>query len=391
MHNVLIEFDYEIRHWSNVQWDEGANAGVVSGGTEEDSNSEGGWFSKLFGGRMVGNNTEVTNGTLLEQLESTMVTTIWNIALEDTDMTWNNLTLSGECAGLVVSEEDETFVNDDANAEYVAPKFETKLLGLTVYPVDEVNPDGCINKSDQCTAIHGKISATYSGTNEFGVSNYIINLLSSGMETGAFVSEGGPALMIEFRTASDMSAGENSGVVVPIQTDRGTIWQVMQEADEQSPISKYGKLFVGLLVVLSVGFIMASVFKKKKSNRRKERAAADVAEDHGSNHLALREEQITEREESLPMKEVVSEDEEEQSGVAGEPEEGKSVASGWTEWFGGLFTKEEPQGQGASKEKERSSTPESVIDQIQLDVPKSDSDEVEVSLGSSEKKGWFSK
>jgi hypothetical protein len=55
-------------------------------------------------------------------------------------MTWNNST--GECAGLIISEDNETSTNDGAKSEYDTPKFDTKLLGLTVYPPDEINDDG---------------------------------------------------------------------------------------------------------------------------------------------------------------------------------------------------------------------------------------------------------
>jgi len=247
-------------------------------------------------------------------------------------------------------------------------------------------PQGCVNPSDQCTAVHGKISATYSGTNEFGISNLIIDLLRSGMENGDFISEGGPALKLEFQTAVDISAGENSGIVVPVQTDRGTIWQVMQTENAEDTISKYGTLFVCLLAILSVGFLVATIFKRRRKKRANERQAAEVAEEQNSN-LALREEQVTEREESMPMKEVALDDEEEQSRGG----EAKSVASGW-DWFGGLFSKGEPQTIDTPVviKETTTETHASVMEQVELDVPQSDSDEGEISL-SSLKKGWFSK
>ena len=132
VHDVEITFNYEIRHASDVHWDEGADS-------EEDS--DGGWFSKLFGGRMLNNKTEGNEtGTILEQLESDMVSTIWNVVLNDSDMTFNT---DGECAGLFISEQNETLLTDDANAGFqAATEDETMLLGLSVYPADEVNPDG---------------------------------------------------------------------------------------------------------------------------------------------------------------------------------------------------------------------------------------------------------
>lgn len=241
---------------------------------------------------------------------------------------------------------------------------------------------GCINPSDQCTSITGKMSATYSGTNEFGISNYIVNLLSEGMETGAFVSEGSPALMLEFVTMNDMSAGENSGMVVPLQTDRGTIWaQVMQ--DEDNPISKYGKLFVGLLVVLSVGFIISSVFKRRRKKKRNEaQEDSEITDDNVLANQTVREEQISD--DSQPKEADVSEKEDEN-----EVAEEKSVASGWAK-FGNFFGgKEETQSVDVPEDKkERPCSP--VLDQVALDVPKSDSDEVEISLSNEPKKrGWY--
>jgi hypothetical protein len=141
VHNVEITFNYEIKHWSNVKWDSNAGDGSEN---EVTSDSDGGWFSKLFGGRMLSNesNVEWTNstGTILEELENVMVTSIWDTVLNDPNMSFNNDTK--ECAGLVVSEEDETDTNDDVNADFQAENSETKLLGLTIYPSDVVNPDG---------------------------------------------------------------------------------------------------------------------------------------------------------------------------------------------------------------------------------------------------------
>lgn len=136
-----ITFNYEIRHESNVKWntDEDSN--------EESSDNDGSWFSKLFGGRMLSNETsfddvEWTNssGSILEQLENVIVTSIWDAVLKDPDMTFDNST--GGCAGLVASEEDETLATDDVNSEFQPPTFETKLLGLSEYPADAINPDG---------------------------------------------------------------------------------------------------------------------------------------------------------------------------------------------------------------------------------------------------------
>ena len=89
---------------------------------------------------MLSSDTNAT-GTILEELESVMVASVWNTVLQDPSMEFNNGT--DECKGLVVSYENETFANDDViNLEFQTPVDETKLLGLTAYPADEVNPDG---------------------------------------------------------------------------------------------------------------------------------------------------------------------------------------------------------------------------------------------------------
>ena len=211
------------------------------------------------------------------------------------------------------------------------------------------------------------------------------------METGAYLSEGSPALMLEFVTMSDMSAGDQSGIVMPIQTDRGTIWQIMQEADDDNPISKYGKLFVGLLVVLSVGFIISSVFKRRRKNNKKDaQDDSEVTEDNLNANQTVREEQISE--DSQPAMEEDTSDKEEQREVV---EETQPVPekSGWAMFSNFFAGKEEPQSVDApdSEEKvnERPSSP--VLDQVELDVPKNDSDEVEISLSNepAKKQGWW--
>jgi hypothetical protein len=142
IHNVEITFNYEIKHWSNVKWDSNADGSQ----NEESSDSDGGWFSKLFGGRMLSNesNVEWTNssGTILEDLEIVMATSIWDTMLNDPNMTFTNNNGTKECAGLVVSEEEETVTNDDVNTDFQTDNSATNLLGLTIYPADVVNPDG---------------------------------------------------------------------------------------------------------------------------------------------------------------------------------------------------------------------------------------------------------
>lgn len=89
-------------------------------------------------------NVEWTNssGTILEDLEIVMATSIWDTMLNDPNMTFTNNNGTKECAGLVVSEEEETVTNDDANTDFQTDNSGTNLLGLTIYPADVVNPDG---------------------------------------------------------------------------------------------------------------------------------------------------------------------------------------------------------------------------------------------------------
>eukprot|EP00956_Cyclotella_meneghiniana_P012241 scaffold17413_cov55-Cyclotella_meneghiniana.AAC.4 len=355
VHDVEITFNYEIRHASDVHWDEGADS-------EEDS--DGGWFSKLFGGRMLNNKTEGNEtGTILEQLESDMVSTIWNVVLNDSDMTFNT---DGECAGLFISEQNETLLTDDANAGFqAATEDETMLLGLSVYPADEVNPDGCINSSDRCTSINGKLSATYTGNDEFGITTYIVDLLNEGMKTGAFLSDDHPALRINFVTVTEMDGNGQGGVVPPIKTDRGTIWQQMQEEAEENPISTYGKLFVGLLVVLSVGFVLSKAYKQKLRGERKEPQADEVSDDSDA-IFTQREEQVSD--ETLRTNQVDLGD-----------NEGEQKPGGWA-MFGNFFGKEELQSVVVMPEVKNKNVESPMIDHVALDVPKCSSDEVEMSL-----------
>ena len=189
------------------------------------------------------------------------------------------------------------------------------------------------------------------------------------METGTFITEGSPALMLEFVSVLNESAGENSGIVVPVQTDRGTIWQIILGADDEKPISKYGKLFVGLLVVLSVGFIISSVLKKKRRDKNKIAQTVDVEEDAQPTNDTARDDQVTEAAISTRQMELGDE----KSGEA----EAKSGTNGWGV-FGNLFAKR-------PKEKmEHIQTP--MLDQIELDIPKDCSDEVEISLSNSNDK-----
>jgi hypothetical protein len=377
VNQVEIIFDYEVRHWSNVQWDE---ASTSAGESER----EGGFISNLFG-RSGNNSSEI----ILQDLENVMVTEIWKTLLKDDAMTWDS---SGdECAGLIIESGDDVSSGNDAvgtddNAELTTPLLETKLLSLDVYPPDVVNTNGCIHSADTCTSIHGKMSATYIGNNEYEVSQTVTKLVRSGMETGQFISEGSLALMLEFQGASDMSAGE-TGVVIPLNTDRGTIWDVLKE-DENDYISKYGKLFVSLLAILGTGFILATIVRRRRSRLAKASQAAELADGHEGD-LALDEnaldtERLESAEDDLPMKHVTEEDEEIRV------DEEKNGSSSWG-LFGGKKKKEEPQSSMFDVEETKEEevvTPaaldapsyEDVLNHVDLSVPPAESDEVEISL-----------
>lgn len=276
-----------------------------------------------------------------------------------------------------------------------------------------IQNEGCEKPSDQCTSIHGSLSALFVGTNEYAIAQYLTYLIRSGCENGLFLTPAIPALMIEFQNTVEAEY-TSVGTVVSISQETG------EEEEEEDYISKYGKLFVSMLAILGVGFVAALVIKRRKRRRRKKEERemeregfGDVTENgDGAVQGDLREEvegwreQETQHVEDLeeedePMKLVAmsldEEDEEEDGGkVVGEE---KSVASGWS-LFGNkgksknhapdqeMTLENAPQAAAAtapfashSVENDGASLGASaIIDQLELDVPESDSNEVEISL-----------
>ena len=192
-----------------------------------------------------------------------------------------------------------------------------------------------------------------------------MDLLNEGMKTGAFLSDDHPALRINFVTVTEMDGNGQGGVVPPIKTDRGTIWQQMQEEAEENPISTYGKLFVGLLVVLSVGFVLSKAYKQKRRGKRKEPQADEVSDDSDA-IFTQREEQVSD--ETLRTNQVDLGD-----------NEGEQKPGGWA-MFGNFFGKEELQSVVVMPEVKNKNVESPMIDHVALDVPKCSSDEVEMSL-----------
>lgn len=192
-----------------------------------------------------------------------------------------------------------------------------------------------------------------------------MDLLNTGMKTGAFISDDHPALRINFVTVTEMDANGQGGVVPPIKTDRGTIWQQMQEEAEDNPISTYGKLFVGLLVVLSVGFVLSKAYKQKRQERRKG-TQAEVVSDDSDAIFTQREEQVSD--ETLRTNQLDLGD-----------NEGEQKSGGWA-MFGNFFANNEQQSVDIVPDVKNKKVESPMIDHVALDVPKCSSDEVEMSL-----------
>jgi len=210
----------------------------------------------------------------------------------------------------------------------------TKLLGMTYRPLDYVNPDGCLIPDSTCTAIRGRVSAAYSGADEYGVVRTVIERLRTGMETRAFLPPGSPALNVEFTSAGGTAPSGGNGRIISLNTDRGMGEE--QDGEVEGDLSQYGTAFVCLVGILGAGFLAAMHVRYRKRQRRRRMA-----------------------------KEVMDGDVE-------EFEEG--------DYEGGL---EVPQ----ATETGGSSEPDSHVIQVELDVPQVDSNtdcnEVEISLSGS--------
>mmetsp|Transcript_40856 Transcript_40856/g.87017 ORF Transcript_40856/g.87017 Transcript_40856/m.87017 type:complete len:492 (-) Transcript_40856:69-1544(-) len=178
----------------------------------------------------------------------------------------------------------------------------TKLLGLTYQPLDYVNIDGCIIPDSTCTSIRGQVSVAYAGMNEYGVVQTIIEQLRNGMDAGTFIPPGSPALNLEFQSAGGTSPSGGNGMIISLNTDRGT---GRPEVEEEDALSRYGTLFVCLVGILGAGFLAATVVRYRKRKRRKlkevnERSVEHSVDDYEA-QLAMQESaERTDRESSQP-------------------------------------------------------------------------------------------
>jgi len=385
VHEIGILFHYEIRHASGVTWEE-----EVGGGEDSWANSigakAGDFFKNVFGGgdddegsdrNKNGKKNDHGDEHLME-VEKEMVSDIWKNVLEDDGMTWD---WEEKCAGLVIEDEarqlrqlsnstnleveevilgeveenilgegEEEILSNSTNPEgeevileegeedildtadtMVSTFSGTKLLGLTYQPLDRVNPDGCLIPDSTCTSISGAVSAAYSGMDEYGVIQTIIARLQSGMEAGTFIPSGSPALNLEFQSAGGTAPAGGNGQIIPMNTERGTD---QPEEEEESNLSKYGTMFVCFVGILGAGFIAAVVVRYKKRQRRAKgmEEGVEISEEDYEANLAMQEEVM---------------DKTEAEGYSSEPES-----------FG-------------------------IINQVELDVPAVDSNEVEMSLSGS--------
>lgn len=292
VHEIGILFNYEIRHESGVTW--GDVDGESSGSIREWADKAGDFFSNLFGGddediaeeEGSSESEDGDNGAAeLIELENYMASEIWANALDNEEMTWNE----NECMGLLIEEVkinlNKPLVLEDEEEEEVldtpdVSDAETKLLGLMHQPIDYVSSNGCTIPDPTCTAVRGQVSVAYSGANEYGVVQTVIEKLREAMEAGTFIPSGSPALNLEFQSAVGTTlTGGNTGII-PINTVRGTE-QPQEEEENSGDLSQYGTLFVCLVAILGAGFIASTVVRYRKRQRRVNQM--DESEDHEAN------------------------------------------------------------------------------------------------------------
>lgn len=127
---------------------------------------------------------------------------------------------------------------------------------------------GCTVPDPTCTSILGQVSVAYSGPNEYGVIQHVIEQIKLGMEDGSFIPPNSPALTLEFLKAGDAAPVSESGEVISLTTARG-MEEPSNNNNEESYLSRYGVLFVCFVAILGTGFIAAMVFKYKKRQRRR--------------------------------------------------------------------------------------------------------------------------
>eukprot|EP00585_Thalassiosira_rotula_P009451 CAMPEP_0196137146 /NCGR_PEP_ID=MMETSP0910-20130528/5226_1 /TAXON_ID=49265 /ORGANISM="Thalassiosira rotula, Strain GSO102" /LENGTH=459 /DNA_ID=CAMNT_0041397567 /DNA_START=20 /DNA_END=1395 /DNA_ORIENTATION=+ len=138
----------------------------------------------------------------------------------------NNATqLEGAGVEDILDTVDNSSAGEEDILDTVDTKFTTfsgtKLLGMTYRPLDYVNPDGCLVPDTTCTAIRGRVSAAYSGTDEYGVVRTVVERLRSGMGTRSFLPPDGPALNVEFTSAGGTAPSGGNGQIISLNTDRG--------------------------------------------------------------------------------------------------------------------------------------------------------------------------
>ena len=207
---------------------------------------------------------------------------------------------------------------------------------------------GCDTPATTCTSITGAVSVAYAGVNEYGVIQTIVQQLKSTMEDDTFIPSENPAQTVSFRSSSG-STSIGPGEVLSLETSRGT------EPEENDDLSRYGTLFVCLVGILGVGVIAAMYFRRKKrTQREKEMNEAGVEElgDDDEANLALAEEGETDTAGNKTEPEGNSSDSPgvDMQAAAAEPEVEVDIPDG-----------------------------DSVVDQLELDVPAADSGEVEIS------------
>ncbi len=128
-----------------------------------------------------------------------------------------------------------------------------------------------------CTSIFGQVSVAYSGPNEYGVVQYVIEQIKLGMQDGSFIPRNNsPALTLEFLAAGDTAPVAESGQVISLSTSRGM--DEPESSSEESYLSRYGVLFVCFVAILGTGFIVALVFRYKKRQRRRAKCVMEGQE-----------------------------------------------------------------------------------------------------------------
>ncbi|KAL7429721.1 hypothetical protein ACHAXM_001855 [Skeletonema potamos] len=338
--SLKVVFDYNIFHADDISF--GATAeeeskgvlGTISDTVGSISDTISGTVSNLFNGG-DGDNEEVNEN--LVALEKCMVDNIWKEMLASDTMTWVEGDES-QCAGLIIDEtsrrlqdsstlneveQDEPIVvdnsgmdqtqqviindagtnqtqpvaNDDSgvnqNATDTTDTLDTadvttftgtKLIGLDSLPIDSINTAGCSDGSSSCTSIRGVISASYIGTNENAVAESIARMVQDGMKSGSFLCEGSPAKKLKFEAfvGTNYNGKDGHGTLI-VDTNRGT-------EPEETPnyLTKYGKMFIVFVALLSVGVIIGLIYRRRKKQKKGKQLSA-AAEQNFEANLQLEE------------------------------------------------------------------------------------------------------